>query len=124
MHASSAEGHDGPSIAQRSAGSDWPGGGEAQLIGGRYRLVTPIGRGAMGGVWSARDELLDREVAVKEVRLPPSLSETERDNGYQRILREGTRRAGSVTRAWPRFTTSSKNVGARGLSWNSSGAVP
>jgi len=42
----------------------------------------------MGVVWSARDELLDREVAVKEVRLPPSLSETERDNGYQRTLRE------------------------------------
>jgi len=78
----------------------------------------------MGVVWSARDELLDREVAVKEVRLPPSLSETERDNGYQRTLREAPRRAGSVTRAWPRFTTSSKNVGARGLSWNSSGAVP
>jgi eukaryotic-like serine/threonine-protein kinase len=69
------------------------------------------------------DELLDREVAVKEGRSPASLSETERDNGYQRTLREAPQRAGSVTRAWPRFATSSKNVGARGLSWNSSGAV-
>jgi hypothetical protein len=100
-----------PASHNARPGATAPAGGEAQLIGGRYRLVTPIGRGAMGVVWSAGDELFDREVAVKEVRLPPSLSETERDNGYQRTLREVTRRAGSVTRAWPRFTTSSQNVG-------------
>ncbi len=58
------------------------------LIGGRYRLAGPIGRGAMGTVWRARDELLDREVAVKEVRLPASVSDAERANSYQRTLRE------------------------------------
>ncbi len=68
-----------------------PGGradAEPRLVGRRYLLAAPIGHGAMGVVWRARDELLDRNVAVKEVRLPPSLSEAERGNGYQRTLRE------------------------------------
>jgi tRNA A-37 threonylcarbamoyl transferase component Bud32 len=58
------------------------------VIGGRYRLGGQIGRGAMGRVWRAKDELLDREVAVKEVRLPSSVSDAERANSYQRTLRE------------------------------------
>jgi serine/threonine protein kinase len=59
-----------------------------RLIGGRYRLAAPIGRGAMGTVWRARDGLLDRDVAIKEVRFPASVSEAERDNLCQRTLRE------------------------------------
>lgn len=35
------------------------------LIAGRYRLDTSIGRGAMGEVWRAYDETLDRPVALK-----------------------------------------------------------
>jgi serine/threonine protein kinase len=59
-----------------------------RVIAGRYRLEAPIGRGAMGIVWRARDELLDRDVAVKEVQLADTLSADERTNAYQRTLRE------------------------------------
>jgi eukaryotic-like serine/threonine-protein kinase len=59
-----------------------------RIIAGRYRLEAPIGRGAMGIVWRARDQLLDRDVAVKEVQLADTLSADERANAYQRTLRE------------------------------------
>lgn len=51
---------------------------------GPYRLLAPIGKGAMGEVWRARDERLDRLVAVK--LLPADLAgDPER---RARMLRE------------------------------------
>ena len=59
-----------------------------RVIAGRYRLLAPIGRGAMGIVWRARDQLLDRDVAIKEVQVAETLTDDERANAYQRTLRE------------------------------------
>ncbi|ONI83889.1 hypothetical protein ALI22I_36285 [Saccharothrix sp. ALI-22-I] len=56
-------------------------------VGGRYALVERIGSGAMGVVWRARDELLDREVAVKQLR-GPELSAEEAEVAGARAMRE------------------------------------
>jgi|SRR5471032_2903272 len=37
----------------------------SEEIAGRYRLIEPLGRGAMSSVWLARDSELERHVAVK-----------------------------------------------------------
>src|SRR6266540_3634202 len=59
-----------------------------RIVAGRYLLERPIGRGGMGVVWLARDRLLDRDVAIKEVTLPDTLPEHERDSLRARVLRE------------------------------------
>ncbi|MFI1281815.1 serine/threonine-protein kinase [Streptomyces sp. NPDC020858] len=63
-------------------------GENARLIAGRYRLDAKLGRGGMGVVWRATDQLLGRSVAVKEVSLDPALSEDEALVQRERTLRE------------------------------------
>ncbi|MGC4804457.1 serine/threonine-protein kinase [Micromonospora sp. DT233] len=74
-----------------SGGSISPPHGRAApgtTIGGRYSLRSAVGNGGMGTVWRATDTLLRRDVAVKEVILPPGLAPSDRDAMYERTLRE------------------------------------
>ncbi|WP_198655396.1 serine/threonine-protein kinase [Streptomyces geranii] len=74
--------------------------GSERVIAGRYRLLSPLGEGGMGTVWLARDEVLHREVAVKEVRAPHGLPTSEVERMYARLERE----------AWAAARVSNRNV--------------
>jgi len=61
-------------------------------IGGRYRLIAPLGEGGMATLWRAVDEQLDREVAVKLLR-----EQYGNDAGFTARFRQEARAAGSLS---------------------------
>jgi eukaryotic-like serine/threonine-protein kinase len=65
-----------------------PDDGQQRRIGGRYLLSTLLGSGAMGTVWSGYDEVLQRRVAVKELKVPPGVPAHEARDMRERIMRE------------------------------------
>jgi len=64
------------------------GTGPGSVVAGRYELLARIGQGATGTVWRARDLVLQRDVAVKEVRLPELMPDRDRAILHERTLRE------------------------------------
>lgn len=76
------------------AGGQVRNGGRTILVAGRYRLLEEAGRGGMGVVWRAHDEVLDRPVAVKEMYLPGNAPLEEQ----RRLCRLLTQEARSMAR--------------------------
>ncbi|MFF6949868.1 protein kinase [Streptomyces iakyrus] len=59
-----------------------------RLVGGRYRLVERIGSGGTGTVWRALDERAQREVAVRQPRLPGDPQDGSHRRAAHRLHRE------------------------------------
>ena len=60
-----------------------------QVLGARYRLVSPIASGGMGEVWAATDDVLGRDVAVKLIR-------ASSDDGYRDRFRDEARHSAAL----------------------------
>lgn len=60
------------------------------VIDGQYRIVREIGvgEGAMGAIYEAHDETLDRPVAIKTLRTSLLIKESERETHLERFRQE------------------------------------
>src|SRR3954468_21688189 len=55
---------------------------------GRYKILSEIGRGAMGVVYQAQDPAIGRVVAIKTIRLGDLVDLAERTKLRDRLMRE------------------------------------
>jgi serine/threonine protein kinase len=69
---------------------------QQRVVAGRYTVINELGRGGMGVVWLAEDRTIGRQVAIKELLLPPGIAPQERQVFEERVLREA-RTAGRLS---------------------------
>ena len=86
----------------------------ARQVADRYTLDSQLGKGGMGVVWSATDTLLQRPVAIKQVKLPPSIPLADRDAIKARSTREA-RAAAQLSH--PNVVTIFDVVEEDGMTW-------
>jgi len=95
-------------------GACWPGEPGGRLVAGRFRPRSLLGRGGMGRVWLADDELLDRPVAVKQLLLHGFASAEMRAQACASAIREARAAARSTISEPSGSTTSSRRKAGPG----------
>ena len=88
--------------------------GSDRRLQDRYVLRSPLGRGGMGVVWLADDEVLQRQVAIKEIEFPAGVPDDEIDSLRARVMREA-RAAGRLNH--PNVTTIFDVISDDGREW-------
>ena len=63
-------------------------GPRTRVVAGRYALGQMLGKGGMGTVWLATDQILERQVALKEITFSIHVTEEERAVLRERTMRE------------------------------------
>ncbi|OQR66024.1 hypothetical protein B6E66_00195 [Streptomyces maremycinicus] len=98
------------------------GDGAERLVAGRYRVLRRLGAGGMGRVWLAYDQVLDCEVALKEIAVPVGVPEDQVGARVARARVEA--RHAARLRSHPHVATVYDVLEEDGLPWIVMGFVP